>query len=177
MRLVITLLLLLSPKRTLWSWTLLPAHAQIPMFTQWDKALLVANTGPHTVFFFFFSSTTRYRKLQFVEWPLEAGPKTWSVPIKSHVTMPNLTAEINMSHTRDVLLHACPLNWATEKAAVSTWHQWGPGSFKCPKPFEMPSNTNALTKAPWATATEKKTYNQQEKMARLCWLLDQLRSC
>ena len=33
---------------------------------------------------------------KFSEWPLEAGSKSESIPIHSHVKMPNFTAEINM---------------------------------------------------------------------------------
>ena len=35
------------------------------------------------------------QKLQFFEFPLEAGSKSESIPIDPHVKMPNFTAEIN----------------------------------------------------------------------------------
>ena len=34
------------------------------------------------------------QKLQFFEWPLEAGSKSESIPIHLYVKMPNFTAEI-----------------------------------------------------------------------------------
>ena len=38
----------------------------------------------------------KYQKLQFFEWPLEAGSKSESIPIHLHVKMSIFTAEINM---------------------------------------------------------------------------------
>ena len=37
-----------------------------------------------------------YQKLQFPEWPLEAGSKSEAVLIGAHVIMPNFKAEINV---------------------------------------------------------------------------------